>query len=69
MVCRYTYTGTQTGPDKNYPATGKGVTLPGVSIYKVVNGKIAEIWRYFDMADWMKQLGFTITPPSATGEN
>jgi gluconolactonase len=67
VVCRYTYTATLTGPGK-LPPPHKSVTYHGVYIYKVVNGKIAEIWEYWDHQEKIKQLGFTITPPSTTSE-
>ena len=67
VVFRYTYTGTQTGPGK-IPPTGKRVTIHGIYIYKIVEGKIAEIWMYWNNQKWIEQLGYTITPPTIAVE-
>ena len=66
-IFQYTYTATQTGPG-NYPPTGKAVKVYGVGIIKVIDSKIAESWLYWNNQDWIKQLGYTITPPSTTNE-
>jgi len=37
--------------------TGKKFTMTGVSIKRIVNGKIKESWAVYDMLDFYKQLG------------
>jgi predicted ester cyclase len=59
------FTGTNTGPRGGMPPTGKKVDFSGVLISHVVDGKITEQWAYTNMASLYRQLGFTITPPSA----
>ena len=67
MVCQWTWTATESGPG-SYPPTGKRITIQGVNIYKVVNSKIAEIWFYWNNHEALKQIGFTITPPTVIEE-
>jgi len=59
VVLRWTVTGTQTGPRGDLPATGKHVQFSGININRVIDGKIIEEWVYFNMADVLKQLGYT----------
>jgi steroid delta-isomerase-like uncharacterized protein len=57
---RWTSTGTQTGDlmlDPMIPATGIQGTSTGISIYRVVNGKIVEEWAELDSLGMMEQLG------------
>jgi len=65
IITIYKFTGTNTGPRGNMPPTGKKVEHSGVYISQVVGRKITEQWVYRNMASVYKQLGFTITPPSA----
>ena len=39
------------------PATGKQIASPGIIIYRIANGKIAELWMHVDSAALMQQLG------------
>jgi predicted ester cyclase len=38
-------------------ATGKAITVTGIAIYRIVNGKIQEEWDYRDVLGLMRQLG------------
>jgi len=38
-------------------ATGKTITITGIVIYRIANGKIQEEWDYSDMLGLMQQLG------------
>jgi steroid delta-isomerase-like uncharacterized protein len=49
--------GTNTGTGNGLPATGKKVELPGITIWRIVDGKIKEEWSAFDQLSMMKQLG------------
>ena len=62
-VQRWTTTGTNTGPMNDMPPTGKTVTFSGVSVGHFANGKLIEIWDFYNVLDMMQQLGFTLTPP------
>jgi hypothetical protein len=39
------------------PATGKQVEQAGITIWRIVDGKIKEEWSAFDQLSMMKQLG------------
>lgn len=64
VVLRWTVTGTHTGQRGDLPATGKHVHFSGINIDRIINGKIVEEWVYFNMADVLKQLGYTFNHPS-----
>ena len=63
-----TYTGTQTGPMGNFPATGKKYTMTFLSIFRIEDGRIAELWVEWDNMAILKQLGLLPPPPEPTGE-
>jgi len=54
---RYKGTGTNRGEYLGLAPTGKKVTYEAVCIYRIVNGKIVEMWSVSDMLDFFKQLG------------
>jgi steroid delta-isomerase-like uncharacterized protein len=58
---RWTYRGTHTGEFMGIPATGKQVTMPAVTIYRVSGGKVAECWWNYDRLGALQQLG--VIPP------
>jgi hypothetical protein len=49
--------GTNTGKGNGVPATGKRILIRGNSRFRVVNGKIAEVWNNFDRDEIFRQLG------------
>jgi steroid delta-isomerase-like uncharacterized protein len=49
--------GTNTGTGNGLPATGKKGELPGITIWRIVDGKIKEEWSAFDQLSLMQQLG------------
>jgi steroid delta-isomerase-like uncharacterized protein len=63
IVWHWTLTGTNTGPMGESPPTGKQVRLSGISIGRIVDGKIAEVGDFYNQASLLLQLGFTFTPP------
>jgi len=54
-------TGSHAGHTLGFPATGRNTTFEGVSIIRVVDGKIAEAWNFYDFLSMYQQLG--VTPP------
>jgi predicted ester cyclase len=60
-VYRWTFHGTLQGDFFGIPATGKGVTITGMGISRIENGKIVELWSNFDQLGLMQQLG--VIPP------
>ena len=53
----WTAKGTNTGKGNGVPATGKHILIHGKSRFRVVNGKVAEVWNSYDRNDLFKQLG------------
>ena len=49
--------GTNTGTGNGLPATGKKAELAGITIWRIVEGKITEEWSAFDQLSMMQQLG------------
>ena len=49
--------GTNTGTGNGLPATGKKAELAGITIWRIVDGKIKEEWSAFDQLSLMQQLG------------
>ena len=59
--------GTNTGAGNGLPATGKKVEQSGITIWRIVNGKIKEEWSAFDQLSMMKQLGLLDQKESGPG--
>jgi len=57
LVKHWNFTGTHTGVFFGIPATGKKVSIDGVTLVRMSNGKIAEERDFFDNLDFMTQLG------------
>jgi steroid delta-isomerase-like uncharacterized protein len=59
VVIRELWRGTNKGDieELGITATRKEVTLPIISIFRIVDGRIAETWELFDMMSFMNQLG------------
>ena len=58
----WTASGTNTGEGNGLPATGKKVSGRGITIWRIVNGKIREEWSEFDNLRILQQLGLAPTP-------
>jgi len=65
VVTRWTAHGTHQGELLGIPATGKSSTVTGISVDRIVNGKIVESWGIFDQFGMMQQLGVIPTPELA----
>lgn len=67
IVTRWTVTGKNTGPMQTpfgeIPPTGKEFRIHGLSLSKLVDGKIKEEWIVYNILDMMLQLGFSLQPP------
>ena len=55
--------GTNTGEGNGLPATGKKVEQSGITIWRIVSGKIKEEWSAFDQLSLMQQLGLLSGQP------
>jgi steroid delta-isomerase-like uncharacterized protein len=62
VVFRWSMSGTHQGELFGVPATGKQVTRSGVTIYRLANGRIVELWWYADNLSLMQQLGVVPAP-------
>ena len=68
VVVYWVARGTNTGTGNGLPATGKKVEQAGITIWRIVDGKIKEEWSAFDQLSMMKQLGLLDQKPSGTGD-
>jgi steroid delta-isomerase-like uncharacterized protein len=57
VVTRWTARGTHDGELFGIPATGKQVTVSGITIDRIVDGRIAETWTNWDTLGLLQQLG------------
>lgn len=57
LAVRYTGQGTHQGEFSGILATGKPVTIRGIDMFRVANGKIAEEWLSFDQLGMLQQMG------------
>jgi steroid delta-isomerase-like uncharacterized protein len=54
---RFTFSGTHSGEFHGLPPTGKQVSMSGMAMFRVVDGKIAERWGLEDQLGLLRQLG------------
>jgi steroid delta-isomerase-like uncharacterized protein len=64
VAVRWTARGTNTGTGNGIPATGKRVEVTGTTIFRLVDGKIAEEWTSGDALGLLRQLGLAPRPAS-----
>ena len=57
MACRFTLTGTHRGEFRGMPPTGKSVTITGITIFRIENGRYVERWSEADFLGLLQQLG------------
>lgn len=65
VITRWTDRATHRGEFMGIPATGVAVSLSGMSIDRIADGKIVESYSAVDMLALVQQLGATIAPPKA----
>lgn len=66
MVAAYaTFTGTNSGPLGERPPTGKSVEVKFIAMFRIEEGRIAEIWVEWDNLSRLAQLGLS---PGSTSE-
>ncbi len=59
VTTRWTATGTHEGEFFGNPATGKGITMLGITVFQVEGGKITKLWNVWDLAGLLGQLKAT----------
>ena len=57
----WTANSTHKGDFMGIPATGNRIMIKGIEVFRIADGKIAEIWMSMDMLGMMQQLG--VIPP------
>jgi len=57
VAFRWTMTGTHTNEFMGIAPSGKRFTVPGATIVRLSEGKLAEAWLYWDRLAMMEQLG------------
>jgi len=57
VMVRWTFNGTQVGELSGLPPTHRQVTYSGINIFRIADGKIAEIWDIYDRLWMWQQLG------------
>jgi len=66
FVTRWTYRAVHSGTFQGLPPTGKHVTMTGISILRIIGGKIVENTVELDQLGLLQQLG-VVPPPSGQG--
>jgi hypothetical protein len=61
VVLRTTNRAIHSGDFQGIPPTGRSITFGQIAIYRMVDGKISEIWEEADLFGLMQQLGVTFT--------
>lgn len=62
---RWTLHGTHTADLGGLPPTGRRITLSGLELFRLANGKIVESWVAYDNLSLLQQLGAIPTPEPA----
>ena len=57
IVTRWTATGTHNGDLPGLPRTGKKISVTGITIARLTNGKFVESWNNWDALGMLRQLG------------
>lgn len=65
FALRWNFSGTHQGGFAGIPPTGRKVTMGGLSVGRVADGKIAEVWESGDLLAVLRQLG-VMRPPAAS---
>jgi len=56
VTSRFTINGTHQGDLPGMPATGKQISIPGLDLYHIKEGKIVEFWHHADTLGMIQQL-------------
>jgi steroid delta-isomerase-like uncharacterized protein len=65
VAVRSSYSGTHQGDFMGIPATGRQVSIGGMDIVRIVDGKATDHWGIFDQMAMLMQLGVIPTPEQA----
>jgi steroid delta-isomerase-like uncharacterized protein len=56
VVVRWSSVGRHTGEFMGIPASGRRVTVKGIDIFRLVEGKIADLWQEIDIMGLLQQI-------------
>ena len=59
VAARVTLTGTHEGAFLGAEPTGKRVSFPAITLYRIENARVAEAWSLVDWAGALRQMGVT----------
>ncbi len=62
VTARFTARGMHKGEFMGLPPTGKAITMTGIEIFRVKEGKITELWGEANLMGLMQQLGVLPVP-------
>lgn len=62
VVVRFTARGTHTGPLMDIPPTSRAIEVGGIAIFRVEDGRVAELREMFDEMSLMQQIGVIPAP-------
>ena len=58
VAAEYVVEGTYKATDEGLPpATGQTYTLPGGAFFEIAHGKITRVTNYYNLQDWLTQVG------------
>ena len=63
VVVRWSFSGTQRNAWGGVPASGKHVTYGGITIFRLKEAKIAEVWNNENLLSLYRQIGIQISLP------
>jgi steroid delta-isomerase-like uncharacterized protein len=63
VVVRWSFSGTQRKAWGEVPSSGRQVTYGGITIFRLEEGKIAEVWNNENLLSLYRQIGVQITLP------
>jgi steroid delta-isomerase-like uncharacterized protein len=62
VAARFTAHGIHKGDFMGLPATGRPITMTGIEIFRIKDGKICELWAEANLLGLMQQLGIFPVP-------
>ncbi len=68
VLVRWLMTGTQRGEYLGQPPSDKAVRVTGMSLFRLADGKIQEIWVSMDRLELMQQLGLVTLPKTPASD-
>lgn len=62
VAFHFALTGTHTRPLGDLPPSGQRITIRGIDLFRIADGKLAELWSYQDTLAFLGQIGYVVTP-------